>query len=88
MGRDTAPAEDISSNDLATATPLSPRLVTPDDDEWPTAAVSSMEKATAEGGADLAPPWALWVRGSVCLNRAVARAVAIVGALDPTPYGA
>jgi DNA processing protein len=80
-------AEDRSDEDLAVAAGLGLRLVTPENDEWPQAALHAMEVAVARGAADQAPPQALWVRGSARVDAAVARAVAIVGARDATPYG-
>jgi len=80
-------AEDRSDEDLAVAAGLGLRLVTPEDDEWPQAALHAMEIAVARGAADQAPPQALWARGSARVDAAVARAVAIVGARDATPYG-
>jgi DNA processing protein len=79
--------EDRSGEDLAMAARLGLRLVGPEDDEWPEAALRAMEIAVARGAPDLAPPQALWVRGSVRLDTALARAVAIVGARGATPYG-
>jgi len=78
---------DRSAEDLATAARLGVRLVIPEDDEWPVASVKAMEGAVARGVSDLAPPLALWVRGSQRVDEAMARAVAIVGARDATPYG-
>ncbi len=80
-------AEDRSDEDLAAAAQLGLRLVSPEDDEWPDAALHAMEVAVARGEGDLAPPQALWVRGPLRVDDAVARAVAIVGARDATPYG-
>jgi len=79
--------EDRSAEDLATAARLGVRLVTPEDDEWPTAPLSAMEVAVAAGASDLTPPLALWVRGSRRVDEVMARAGAIVGARDATPYG-
>ncbi len=80
--------EDRAEDDLAAAAQLGVRLVTPEDEEWPAAALHAMEIAVARGSDDLAPPQALWVRGALRVDEAVARAVAIVGARDATPYGA
>ena len=80
-------AEDHASADLATAARLGIRLATPEDDEWPAAALHAMEISVARGSADLAPPQALWVCGSLRVDEAVGRAVAIVGARDATAYG-
>jgi DNA processing protein len=79
--------EDRSLADLAAADRLGIRLVTPEDDEWPDEALHAMEVATSRSVPDLAPPQALWVRGSLRLDEAVARAVAIVGTRSATSYG-
>jgi DNA processing protein len=79
--------EDRSAEDLATAAGLGVRLVTPEDHEWPAASLQAMEAATTRGASDLAPPLALWVRGSRRVDEATAQAVAIIGPRDATPYG-
>jgi DNA processing protein len=79
--------QDRSAHDLAEAARLSIRLVTPEDDEWPDDALSSLADATAAGVDNVAPPLALWVRGVRRLDHALARAVAIVGTRAATPYG-
>src|SRR6266568_712877 len=58
-GEDSSPAAD-----LAVAARLGVRLVTPEDDDWPAAPLQAMEAAVARGSSDLAPPLALWVKGS------------------------
>jgi DNA processing protein len=78
---------DRSLSDLAAADRLGIRLVTPEDDEWPDQALHAMEVAASRGAADLAPPQALWVRGPLRLDQAVARAVSIVGSRSATGYG-
>jgi DNA processing protein len=79
--------DDRADDDLAMAAELGVRLVTPEDDEWPTAALHAMEVAVARGRDDLAPPQALWVRGPSPVGEVLERSVAIVGARDATPYG-
>jgi DNA processing protein len=79
--------EDRSAADLAAAARLGVRLVTPEDDEWPVGRLQAMEAAATRGAAELAPPLTLWVRGPRRVDEAMARAVAIVGARDATPYG-
>ena len=79
--------EDRSAEDLATAERLGVRLVTPEDDDWPATGLQAMEAAVARGVSAIALPLALWVRGSQRIDEAMARAVAIVGARDATPYG-
>lgn len=71
---------DISGEqDLAAAGRLGARLVCPGDVEWP-AALDDLEAVGAES-------FGLWVRGSITLDAAVERAVAIVGTRVPTEYG-
>jgi DNA processing protein len=62
------------------------RLITPDDDEWPTLAL------TAFGGAArikprCRPPMVLWALGPVRLDETAQRAAAIVGTRAATAYG-
>jgi len=73
--------------DLADAERLGLRLVTPEDDEWPDAALHPMEVACALDRDDLAAPLLLWVRGAARLDDVLAGAVAVVGSRDATPYG-
>lgn len=79
--------DDRSLADLTAADRLGVRLVTPEDEEWPDEALHAMEVATDRGSPDLAPPQALWVRGSIRLDHAVRRAVGIVGSRTVTSYG-
>jgi DNA processing protein len=79
--------EDRSLADFAAAGRLGIRLVTPEDDEWPDQALHAMEVATSRSVPDLVPPQALWVRGALRLDEAVAHAVGIVGSRSATQYG-
>jgi DNA processing protein len=79
--------DDRALADLAAADRLGIRLVTPEDDEWPDEALHAMEVAASRGAPDLAPPQALWVRGPLRLDHAVARAVGIVGSRSASGYG-
>ncbi|HCG57234.1 MULTISPECIES: DNA-processing protein DprA [Brevibacterium] len=63
--------------DLEAVHRLGGRLVIPSDDEWPTAL---RDLGTAA-------PLGLWIRGTVALNAALQRAVAIVGARAASNYG-
>ena len=70
------------------------RLVTPDDDEWPStmdAAFARMGNAGAEMEANVrgqsAPPFALWVAGPNRLDTSVLRAVTVVGTRAASNYG-
>ena len=84
---------DASTEDLAGAARVGARLVTPEDEEWPTVALHCLTVASAsgDGGADrttaLVPPLALWVRGRPRLDTAVDRSVAVVGSRASTAYG-
>ncbi len=80
--------EDLVAADLATASSIGARLIVPDDPEWPSEALHAMTVATAMGLDGIAPPLALWLRGSGDLAGLTARAVAIVGSRAATSYGA
>jgi DNA processing protein len=75
---------DHSAADLAAARAVGGRLLVPEDPAWPHWAFTPFALA---GVATLAPPLALWVRGSASLEAASERAVAIVGARAATGYG-
>ncbi|MFC7547648.1 DNA-processing protein DprA [Plantactinospora sp. GCM10030261] len=70
---------------------LGARLITPDDEEWPTRLVDleQLARRPAERRVDqeTAPPLCLWVRGATPLSEAVDRSVAVVGSRAATPYG-
>ena len=85
--------EDRSLEDLAAAHRAGARLVVPEDDEWPHAALHCLTTA-ADGhspGSDrttaLVPPLALWVRGGPRLDELTDRSVALVGSRASTAYG-
>ncbi|QGK71030.1 DNA processing protein DprA [Allosaccharopolyspora coralli] len=64
------------------------RLLTPEHaGDWPTERFGCFEEATAIGLAGVAPPLALWTRGSRSLARALDRSCAIVGARAASGYG-
>lgn len=63
------------------------RLLIPGDPDWPEHATMPLHRATDAGAGDLAPPWALWVRGSGGLAELCDRAVSVVGARAATRYG-
>lgn len=79
--------EDRSLADLQSAERSGARLLTPEDDEWPTSTLEPMAVATAAGEASCVPPLAMWVRGETRLDRMLPRAVAVVGARAATSYG-
>lgn len=72
------------ASDLRAAEQLGIRLVTPEDDEWPSAAFLAFDYCGYE---HLAAPLALWVRGPARLADVAERSVAIVGARAATGYG-
>ncbi|WP_295624135.1 DNA-processing protein DprA [uncultured Corynebacterium sp.] len=76
---------DRSDEDLAMASRHGFRLVTPEDDEWPVAAVQQFLGSSAPG-TEAAPPHALWVAGRR-LDSLLDDAVAIVGTRAATAYG-
>lgn len=85
---------DRAAADLITADREGARLITPDDDEWPTEqfdrafafADSARDHAGRSGGKDAVAPHALWVRGDA-LAQLSERAVAVVGTRAITRYG-
>ncbi|MFD5867214.1 DNA-processing protein DprA [Corynebacterium sp. NPDC060344] len=77
---------EMVDEDLAAADRHGFRLVTPEDEEWPTEAVQNFIGSTA-AGTEAAPPHALWVRGGR-LDVLVDDAVAMVGTRAATAYGA
>lgn len=76
---------DRSAEDLAMAARHGFRLVTPEDDEWPTEPMQNFRGSTAPG-AEAAPPHALWVAGGRP-DELLADAAAIVGTRAATAYG-
>lgn len=73
--------------DLERLVAVGGRVVCPGDDEWPERLTWPLD---AMGNADvreMAPPWALLVRGPVRLADAVAGSVSVVGARAASPYG-
>lgn len=61
------------------------RLVTPEDEDWPDGLLRGL--ASRRVDIPLAPPVALWVRGSAPLAEITRTAVAVVGARAATGYG-
>lgn len=76
---------DLAAEDLALAERHGYRMVTPEDPEWPTAAIQNFIGSTAPG-AEAAPPSVLWVRGGR-LDVLLDDSVAMVGTRAATPYG-
>ncbi|MFD6564900.1 DNA-processing protein DprA [Micromonospora profundi] len=84
-------ARAVAAEALDRADRLGARLVTPDDDEWPTRvaglAALRLPDASRRVDAETAPPLCFWVRGSWPLGEALDRSVAVVGARAATGYG-
>jgi DNA processing protein len=63
------------------------RLITPDDDEWPTLAFAGFGGVPVRDKPQGRPPLALWAIGPVRLDRIAERSAAIVGTRAATAYG-
>ncbi|MET7397333.1 DNA-processing protein DprA [Dactylosporangium sp. NPDC005572] len=89
IGRTPAVADRIADDMLRGADRLEARIVTPADDEWP----SALADLTAVGRGndplhlDTDPPLCLWLRGPLDLAEALAQSVSVVGARAMTTYG-
>lgn len=85
---------DSAAHDLLTADRNGTRLITPDDDEWPSDpldrafgfADAARDHVGRSGGRDAVAPHALWVRGGSPAEL-TQRAVAVVGTRSITRYG-
>lgn len=73
-------------SDLERLTALGGRVVCPGDEEWPDGLAWDPEVMTGDNK-QLAPPWALLVRGPHDLRQSLALSVAVVGARATTAYG-
>ncbi|NDJ87781.1 DNA-processing protein DprA [Mycolicibacter kumamotonensis] len=78
---------DLAATDLELLTRRGGRLITPDDDEWPTLAFVAFAGAAAAKKPDCSPPMALWALGPARLDEVAERATAIVGTRAATAYG-
>lgn len=63
------------------------RVVCPGDDEWPEGLDWPVDAMGNKDVREMAPPWALMVRGPARLAQSVTRAVAVVGARSASAYG-
>jgi DNA processing protein len=89
--------EDVAADDLRRAVRGGGRLVVPEDDEWPAAALHCLtvqahgiptnRRDQPDRTRALVPPLALWVRGERSLDELVERSVALVGSRASTAYG-
>lgn len=78
---------DCAADDLDLLDRRGGRLVTPDDDEWPTLAFASFGGIPLRDKPQGHPPLALWVIGPLRLDEVGERAAAIVGTRACTAYG-
>ena len=63
------------------------RLITPDDDEWPTLALTAFGGTAVTAKPQGRPPLVLWALGPARLDETVQRAAAVVGTRAATGYG-
>lgn len=89
VARRTAARRDIdcAADDLELLKRRDGRLVTPDDDEWPTLAFAAFGGAPVRDKPQGRVPLALWVVGPLRLDEAAERAAAVVGTRACTAYG-
>ena len=78
---------DCAAKDLEMLQRRGGRLITPDDDEWPTLAFAAFGGAPVRDKPQGRPPLALWVIGPVRLDGIAERSAAIVGTRAATAYG-
>ena len=78
---------DCSAADLEMLQRRGGRLITRDDDEWPTLAFAAFGGAPVRDKPQGRPPLALWAIGPVRLDRIAERSAAIVGTRAATAYG-
>lgn len=78
---------DTTTADLDLVAELGGRLVTPDDDEWPTWRFLSFDGPGMPDQTDHCAPLALWVVGRTPVTDLVERSVSIVGTRAASAYG-
>jgi DNA processing protein len=76
-----------AAEDLALLARRGGRLITPDDDEWPTLAFTAFGGVAAGAKPQGRPPLVLWVLGPARLDETAQRAAAVVGTRAATCYG-
>jgi DNA processing protein len=76
-----------AERDLDALQEIGGRLVTEDDDEWPTLAFTAFAGIASEKQSRGHPPMVLWAVGPGRLDEVAARAAAIVGTRAATAYG-
>jgi DNA processing protein len=78
---------DRAAEDLDLLVRRGGRLITPDDDEWPTLAFMAFGSVAAADRPQGRPPMVLWAVGPARLDETAQRAAAIVGTRAATGYG-
>jgi DNA processing protein len=89
LARHTAARREIdrAAEDLELLICRGGRLITPDDDEWPTLAFTAFGGEAAAAKPQGRPPLVLWVLGPARLDETAHRAAAVVGTRAATSYG-
>jgi DNA processing protein len=78
---------DRAAEDLELLARRGGRLITPEDDEWPTLAFTAFGSVAAGAKPQGRPPMVLWALGPARLDETAQRAAAIVGTRAATCYG-
>jgi DNA processing protein len=78
---------DRAAEDLELLARRDGRLITPDDDEWPTLALAAFGGTAVTGKPQGRPPLVLWALGPARLDETGQRAAAVVGTRAATSYG-
>ncbi|ORW08648.1 DNA-processing protein DprA [Mycobacterium kyorinense] len=89
LAQHTAARRDIdrAAEDLELLFRRGGRLITPEDDEWPTLAFTAFGSPAMAGKPRGGPPMVLWVLGAERLDEITQRAAALVGTRASTTYG-
>ncbi|TCJ99194.1 DNA-processing protein DprA [Nocardia alba] len=78
---------DSAAADVDAIERLGGRVITPDDDEWPSWRMLGLDQLDTERDREAAVPLVLWARGPLSLHTASERAVAVVGSRCSSGYG-
>jgi DNA processing protein len=78
---------DAAADDLEMLARRGGRLITPDDDEWPTLAFAAFGGEAVAAKPQGRPPLVLWAMGPARLDESAQRAAAVVGTRAATSYG-
>jgi DNA processing protein len=78
---------DRAAEDLELLARRGGRLITPDDDEWPTLAFAAFGGVAVAAKPRGRPPLVLWAAGPARLDETAQRAAAVVGTRAATSYG-